>query len=187
MRRLTTDMPENNTETALNLFYIKDGWTWVTGGGHAPKHEDISLCDYVRMIVKEHGLCIDLSDDDYGISDALYECLFDGTDTIEGIVATLYTAGWAFAEIRQRLKEYEDTGLEPKEIKALLDPPNPPLTMEELREMDGEPVYMIPGDCWALVTQNSITSLFTFSDGSQCVAEDWLTNVGNAYRRKPEV
>ena len=71
-------------------------------------------------------------------------------------------------------------------IEMSAPPPNPPLTLEELREMDGEPVWLFPVGCWVLVTQNPITSLFTFSDGNQCVAEDWLTNVGKAYRRKPE-
>lgn len=37
-----------------------------------------------------------------------------------------------------RLAAYEDTGLEPEEVKALVQIPNDPLTLEELREMDGE-------------------------------------------------
>ena len=36
--RLTTDNPQNNVETALNLFYIKDGETYVRGGGPAPDY-----------------------------------------------------------------------------------------------------------------------------------------------------
>lgn len=35
MNRLTTDKPRDNTETALNLFYIKGHETWVRGGGPA--------------------------------------------------------------------------------------------------------------------------------------------------------
>ena len=31
--RLTTDNPQNNVETALNLFYIKDGETYVRVAG----------------------------------------------------------------------------------------------------------------------------------------------------------
>ena len=38
-----------------------------------------------------------------------------------------------------RLADYEDTGLEPEEITTLLNPPNAPLTLEELWKMDGEP------------------------------------------------
>ena len=29
MNRITTDHPSDNIETALNLFYIKNGETWV--------------------------------------------------------------------------------------------------------------------------------------------------------------
>ena len=41
-----------------------------------------------------------------------------------------------------RLAAYEDTGLTPKEIMDLIPPPNGPLTLEELREMNGEPVWI---------------------------------------------
>lgn len=34
-----------------------------------------------------------------------------------------------------RLADYEDTGLTPEEVKALVPTPNDPLTLEELREM----------------------------------------------------
>lgn len=40
-----------------------------------------------------------------------------------------------------RLSEYEDTMRTPEELKKLIAPSNDPLTLEELREMDGEPVY----------------------------------------------
>ena len=33
------------------------------------------------------------------------------------------------------LAAYEDTGLEPEEIKALIPPPNDPLTLEKLQKM----------------------------------------------------
>lgn len=46
------------------------------------------------------------------------------------------------AEFVDRLAEYEDTGLSPEEIKALIAPLNDPLTLDELWEMDGEPVYV---------------------------------------------
>ena len=199
MKRLTTDMPENNTETALNLFYVKDKWAWVTGGG--PKYEDISLCDYIRMIVKEHKLDIKLGFDDYELTDAIAERLFDGTDTIEGIAATLYTTGWAFAEIRERLKMYEDIlfaedGTERislEQLRAMTTPqPNPPLTLEELREMDGKPVWIVGVSAinnfkghWDICdwrTERSV--LFPYcmeSPGLDLYGLIWL-----AYRRKPE-
>jgi hypothetical protein len=45
MKRLTIDQPENNTETALNLFYVKDGEAWARGGGEAPDYPDVRLTD----------------------------------------------------------------------------------------------------------------------------------------------
>lgn len=38
MKRLTTDAPKNNLESALNLFYAKDGEAWVLGGGPEPNY-----------------------------------------------------------------------------------------------------------------------------------------------------
>lgn len=105
---VVSDDPQDNVSTALNLFYVKDGWTWVRGGGPAPDYADVSLCDYIRLIAKEHGLDMAEGDDD-AISMEMAELLFDGTSTIDGIVATLYTAAWAFAELREKLKGYEAT------------------------------------------------------------------------------
>lgn len=118
MSRLTTDTPNGNTENALNLFYIKDMETWVRGGGDAPNHPDVRLVEYIRDIARKHSLNISLDTSDEDLCDELFEILLDGTDTIEGIVATLNTAAWAFAELREKLKEYEDTGLTPKECAA---------------------------------------------------------------------
>ena len=50
---------------------------------------------------------------------------------------------------RQRLREIE---LEKVKIAALtLTPPNEPLTLEQLREMDGEPVWVEDVRHWALI------------------------------------
>lgn len=57
-----------------------------------------------------------------------------------------------------RLAAYEDTGLSPEEIKALIEPSNDPLTLDELREMDGMPVWCVDGignQRWGLVNHDS--------------------------------
>ena len=59
---------------------------------------------------------------------------------------------------------------------------NDPLTLEQLREMDGEPVYIPEIECWALVKREQTTLLFTFSDGKQCSASEWYEQVGPVYR-----
>lgn len=64
--------------------------------------------------------------------------------------------------------------------------PNEPLTLDELREMDGEPAYIPETNCWVLVTKNPFVPLFTRPDGEQCSAYDWYEQVGPVYRRPPE-
>ena len=63
---------------------------------------------------------------------------------------------------------------------------NDPLTLEQLREMDGEPVYVPETNCWALVTQNAFCPMLTFPDGEKCSVYDWYEQVGPVYRRPPE-
>lgn len=117
MKRLTTDTPKDNIETSLNLFYVKDGWTWIRGGGPAPDYADISLNDFVRMLVKANiPDNPELPENDDDLSMMMAEWLMDDPASAEGIIALLYTAGWAFAELRHLLAAYEDTGLEPEEI-----------------------------------------------------------------------
>lgn len=87
-----------------------------------------------------------------------------------------------------RLAAYEDTGLEPEEIRALISLPNAPLTLDELREMAGEPVWF---SCdfsqtyrWRVIL--SVTKeIVYFTDRGHGNAKDygvtWL-----AYRRNQE-
>ncbi len=76
-----------------------------------------------------------------------------------------------------------------EELAAKLEPSNEPLTLEELRGMDGEPVWIIPmrgsgGFCtWMLV--DAEYELCREAHGEMAVFENcgktWL-----AYRRRPE-
>ena len=117
MKRLTTDNPQTNIETALNLFYVKDGQAWVRGGGPEPDCPDVTLCDFMRRILRANEIDMDESSDQE-LSDELFDMLFYGVDTADGLIALLYAAGWAFAELRERLKAYEETGLTPEEVGA---------------------------------------------------------------------
>ena len=65
-------------------------------------------------------------------------------------------------------------------------PQTEPLTIEQLREMGGQPVYMPDTNCWALVTQNAFCPILTFPDGEKCSVYDWYEQVGPVYRRPPE-
>ncbi len=77
------------------------------------------------------------------------------------------------------------------------EPPNLPLTMEELREMDGEPVWVKPlvgwktEPFWAIVHGRDVSDGRLSNDPERCVLSlgdtgaywtDWL-----AYRRKEDV
>lgn len=113
MKRLTTNCPDNNLDAALNLFYIKDFETWVRGGGDGPDYPDIRLYDFIRKAAKILLPDLDFPTDDDGVDYAMGELLLDGPDEPTGLLALLCTAAWSFAELRGRLMQYEDTGLEP--------------------------------------------------------------------------
>ena len=111
--------------------------------------------------------------------------------------------GWdlAFDAVNESLPDWiEEFGTRPRKVgaseywddKAVQMPllPNAPLTLEELREMDGEPVYMVDltgrtlWNQW-IIFENSTDDGFIPMGGGWFGAENygktWLT-----YRRKPE-
>ena len=112
-------------------------------------------------------------DGDY-ISDALEaELCREGDDLEDRQWAYGYAAGVSFAV--RKLAE-----------APTLTPPNEPLTLKELREMDDEPVWCCPKNdsakgSWMIVGPNgceNITSFAIYDD----YGTGWL-----AYRRPPEV
>lgn len=83
-----------------------------------------------------------------------------------------------------------------KDGRLVVLPPNDPLTLEELREMDGEPVWVVfipdaDGETlalWALVSVDSDDGevfLLNSLGGSSAYEEIWA-DVRAIYRRKPE-
>lgn len=119
---IVTNDPQDNVSAALNLVYIKDQKTWVRGYGPAPDYEDVDLDTATRDILKKHIPDVDLKalEDDLELSYATSEWLLDGTDTMYGVVALLYTLAWSFAENRERLKMYEQTCIMPQEMSEHL-------------------------------------------------------------------
>lgn len=120
--------------------------------------------------------------------------LFPGENEVEVLVmiegayiaTTLYWDGEKFYD---ETSTYEVTHWMPLPVPPGKDnnvPINKPLTLEQLREMDGEPVYIPEIECWVLVKREQTTLLFTFSDGKQCPASEWYEQVGPVYRRPPE-
>ena len=70
------------------------------------------------------------------------------------------------------------------------EPPNDPLTLEELREMDGEPVWVVqPGykSSYGLVRTTWTVTMLVFNGGKFVAAEFAILENGcKIYRRKQE-
>ena len=116
--RLTTEITThdmNTVELALNSAYID-------------ADKNVRYRDYDRdvdarqLTVKLLDVLADtpnefISDEDFDMYMA--ELLSDPIDSIDGLIALFYRNLWAMAELRERLKEYEDTGLSPEDIEKL--------------------------------------------------------------------
>lgn len=102
MNRLTTDNPQNNFETVLNMVYSKDDWGYIRHG-----EEGMLITDFCLSMCKEHG-CPDIAEDyaicsDEAKDELLCECAFENCP-----VATVYAALCGYIHTRNRLKMYED-------------------------------------------------------------------------------
>ena len=71
---------------------------------------------------------------------------------------------------------------------TITPPPNDPLTLAELREMDGEPVFLDFGDGgeWVIVRIRQGTPYLTHKDAICNHVSFALECGGKVYRRKPE-
>ena len=79
-----------------------------------------------------------------------------------------------------KLKEALDMAI------AALSQPNEPLTIEELREMDGRPVYDYLGQEWYVI-QEYYDHELTMTDGTRFFDDDEIDRVDKRfYRRPPE-
>lgn len=121
MKRLTTDRPEDNVQNTLNLFYIRNRETWIRGGGPAPQYKDVSLDDFMRRMIKEKHVDEKVPERWSEFSEMMAEWLMDEPESETGMLALVYAAAWGFAEIRERLKRYEDTGAMPDVLEELLE------------------------------------------------------------------
>lgn len=92
-------------------------------------------------------------------------------DLVEG--ESLDNPSGAYRVYRFSLKEFRNT---------LSDNP---LTLEQLRGMAGQPVFLPETNCWALVTKDVFVMLLTFPDGEKCSANDWYKQVGPVYAYPP--
>lgn len=126
------------------------------------------------------------------------------------------TNGCIVPKLYARLAAYEDTDLTPDEViemksawkaackscgintvAATTETPNDPLTLDELLEMDGEPVFIVSkryGNGWCIVQWHGVSKSWMYfsrtgtAEGMTATpitareyGDDW-----SAYRRKPE-
>lgn len=158
MNKYVTDEPKTNLETMLNYAYAKD---WKVYLRYAGGREDIDLCCYIsEMAMEEHGCKIAPED---LIEGGCMECDCE--------LAILYTVAGQAAELRARLKAYEDTGLTPEEIQN--SKKNDPLTVEELKTMAGQPYWHV-----SLIGNTNVWSIldphFCKNPESYNYGKDWL-------------
>lgn len=84
-----------------------------------------------------------------------------------------------------------------KALRSTLTPPNEPLTLEQLREMDGEPVYVVfrpdgsgeKSQSWALVNVDEKYGEVYLVDsipGASCYYDEIWADLEGIYRRPPE-
>lgn len=106
MKRLTTD-DKDHILASLNLFFVKNMEMWVRGGGPEPNYDDTTLVELVQRAARAHGLNI-AADEPESLGDEIYDALFDGVDTVEGIVALLHAAAIQASEMRHRLMSIEN-------------------------------------------------------------------------------
>ena len=114
MKRLTLDntFEMNMHELALNQVYIgEDRWARYRNG----PEDEVSACDLIRTAAGALDVELPMLNDG-ALSDLLVDWLQYGAEEPEGVLAILYRALWAMAELRDKLSHYEDTGLEPEEM-----------------------------------------------------------------------
>lgn len=99
MKRLTTDDPKTNVETVLNYAYATDDGVKLR---FANGDEDVDLCDYIEQQRKEFGFSCGVTSID----------VMDGScNECDCVLSILNIVSIQAAELRERLKRYEDEEL----------------------------------------------------------------------------
>ena len=119
---------------------------------------------------------------------AEFEEVFRGIDLTKREIAFLiWLSEWDQHTIRNMRTVLEKIRAAGVADGARSQPSNEPLTLEELREMDGEPVWVTPLGFWALViSKRGQRVQLMCSDGETVWADKEIELVGPVYRRPPE-
>jgi len=189
MNRLTTEFPKENFEIMLNYVYGKEGWAHIR---HDGEKEDVPLTQWARTQCLRRGCGEFPAELPEEIDEALCGCMMDAPDCL---VALAYCFACQASHLRSRLKLYEDVlfSTDGKELMTLdmlreriIDLNNAPLTLEELRELAGEPVWL--AGCglnrWDIFSSTTTDGLVCFVKAALPLSQYGKTWA--AYRRKPE-
>lgn len=176
MNRLTTDTPHGNFETMMNFAYAKDGEVWIRGAGG--DGGDRKLNEYIfNVLLGDKYYCeVDHPDD-------VPEFCLDGCFCELG---ALFAAATQAAELRARLAAYEDTGLEPEEMRELLHDSTGPLHKKLGEWIDaeqegrllvlpckvGDTVYLPATDDWGDILSYEVVEMGIDRDGPYFVIND---------------
>lgn len=103
MKRLTTDTPDGNFETMLNLVFGKDGWAHIR---HDDEEGTVPLTQWAKAQCILHG-CGEFSAETPGeIDEEISDCLM--LDFPDCPIALAYGFAVQACHLRGRLKMYED-------------------------------------------------------------------------------
>lgn len=106
MERLTTNKNVSEMvmcELAYNCCYIKD-----SVARYRDFELDIDARELTRKLLIEHAEDDDAFTSDEDFDEWMVDYLQDGMDSLEGLIALFYRNLWAMADLRERLKAYED-------------------------------------------------------------------------------
>ncbi len=103
MNRLTkNDVKEMGMlDLSHNQVFVKDREAW-----YRDFDMEITARDLAQAMFARNG--IECPSDNEEFDEYMLELLQDGYETIDGMIALYYNALWAFADVREILKEYED-------------------------------------------------------------------------------
>lgn len=124
MHRLTIDKPVckmSMVELAHNACYLKDGWAQ-----YRDYERDIDIRELTRGLLKQYADGDDAFTCDNDFADYMIDALQLGLNDAEGLIAVFYRNMWAMADLRERLKKYEDLEEQGKLIKEWTPSEEPP-------------------------------------------------------------
>lgn len=180
---LVHDDPQGMVEALHNTAFAKDGEVWLRGCGM--DDGDMRLTAFCA------GECAENCDANY--RDIPADEFGEHMDC-ECPVALLYTIAVGAAELRSKLQVYEKAGTL-AEVEAIIQEKRDienlqPLTLDELKQMDGEPVYMVNSESsskngWCIVGKYYDGSMALFCPDNTWYTYAVKTGYIQAYRHKP--